>query len=154
MLVCCFGLFISFLFDSSIFKNFSLYLIKLNLKIIINYQGLDENSTSYYPLSFCTLWDSLCVYMFVMICSYTCNVSSRLQLLIHIAFQQHNKSKSYLKLWDAHLKNLMGRCFNLGWGAKSRLENVQYPLGPASVNDDSRPFTYRVSHKRRPFFKI
>ena len=25
------------------------------LKIIINYQGLDENSTSYYPLSFCTL---------------------------------------------------------------------------------------------------
>ena len=50
MLVCCFGLllltFISFLFDSSIYKNFSLYLIKLNLKIIINYQGLDENSSS------------------------------------------------------------------------------------------------------------
>ena len=47
----CFGLllltFISFLFDSSIFNNFSLY-VELNLKNHNNYQGLDEN---YFVLS-------------------------------------------------------------------------------------------------------
>ena len=54
-----------YFFDSSILKNFSFYLIKLNQQFVINYPGLDENSTSYYPLSFCTLLDSLCIYKFV-----------------------------------------------------------------------------------------
>ena len=40
---------------NSLQNSFIDCLIKSNKKIIINYQGLDENSTSYYPLSFCTL---------------------------------------------------------------------------------------------------
>ena len=50
----------NFHFFSLWFFNIYEFLIILqnqNWKIIINYQGLDENSTSYYPLSFCTLWD-------------------------------------------------------------------------------------------------
>ena len=70
-------------------KNLSRYLFKglcfyLNRQIgernVGNHcQSLDETSNSYYPLSFCTLWDSLCVFWFVMICSYPDNVSSRVQ---------------------------------------------------------------------------
>ena len=46
---------------------------------------MDENSTSYYPLSFCTLWDSLFVYMFVIICAY-------IQIAINLNLSQRERN--------------------------------------------------------------
>ena len=76
----------NFHFFSLWFFNLQEFLIILDkIKYKKNYHGLHGNSTSYYPLSFCTLWDSLFVYMFVIICAY-------IQIAINLNLSQRERN--------------------------------------------------------------